>query len=263
MLTDADRMLDACYIGDVETLRALIESGVDVNVRYPGSGGTALREAVTWKGDSSHSVPIERHAAVIEFLLENGADPNIADEQGDTPLHCAALKADKFLVRRLLDAGADPNAKKNVYGSHVGDAPLHSACMLEKKDSAACVQMLIQAGARVNVRDEMGKTPLYWAVLVMRKDPDTLVKVLLRAGADIDMVRQGRGFSSRANLDLITAVEKAGGWPAYVLAHRRVVVGLVTKCAPLPADGLVTKCAPLPTDAAAHVVSFLWPEGGF
>ena len=149
MENDAKRLVRAAHIGDVETLRALIESGVDVNLR-PESGGTALREAVTWKGDSSHSVPKERHAAVIEFLLENGADPNIADHRGKTPLHCAALSGDCVSIRRLLDAGADPNAKTHAkYGSDGGDAPLHSACMLEKKDSAACVQMLIQAGARL------------------------------------------------------------------------------------------------------------------
>lgn len=123
--------------------------------------------------------------------------------------------------------------------------------------------MLIQAGARVNERCGIGYTPFS---LAMERTP-RLVKLLLRAGADIDMARQDRKGPrrnwSRANLDLIAAVEKAGGWPAFVLAHRRVVVGLVTKCAPLPADGLVTKCAPLPTDAAAHLASFLWPEGGF
>ena len=261
MENDAERLFRAAHIGDVESLRALIESGVDVKVRQHIEG-TALQEAVKWKGDERHGVPEERHAEAIELLLENGADPNIADYRGLTPLHCAALKADKFLVRRLLDVGADPNSSK-INACGWGDAPLHEACTLKKKESAACVQMLIQAGARVNERCGIGYTPFS---LAMERTP-RLVKLLLRAGADIDMARQDRKGPrrnwSRANLDLIAAVEKAGGWPAFVLAHRRVVVGLVTKCAPLPADGLVTKCAPLPTDAAAHVASFLWPEGGF
>jgi len=248
---DAERMVSAAHFGDVETLRALITSGVDVSCVHHLKG-TALQEAVKWKGDSSHRVPEERHAAAIEFLLENGADPNVADEYGETPLHCAALSGDRVSIRRLLDAGADPNAKKNAYGSYGAEFPLHEACTLEKEDSAACVQMLIQAGARVNEFCASGSTPLTKAV--GQDDPDLverLVKLLLRAGADIDMARQPLKSCSRANLDLITAVEKAGGWRAFVLAHRRVVVGLVTKCAPLP------------TDAAAHVASFLWPEGGF
>ena len=261
-----ERLLYAAKIGDVDTLRALITSGVDVNA-HPITG-TALHEAVRWKGEE-HGVEEEFHAAAIEFLLENGADPNIADHRGRTPLHSAALNANSFSIRRLLDAGADPNAKAIVQTDYLGGVggggvPLHSACTLEKQDSAACVQMLIQAGARVDEENDIGETPLF--ISMIRRD-GTLVKLLLRAGAKIEGAREvalsRRRGPSRANLDLIAAVEKAGGWPAFVLAHRRVVVGLVTKCAPLPTDGLVTKCAPLPTDAAAHVASFLWPEGGF
>ena len=112
--------------------------------------------------------------------------------------------------------------------------------------------MLIQAGARVDEENDIGETPLF--ISMIRRD-GTLVKLLLRAGAKIEGAREvalsRRRGPSRANLDLIVAVEKAGGWRAFVLAHRRVVVGLVTKCAPLP------------TDAAAHLASFLRPEGGF
>ena len=248
-----ERLLYAAKIGDVDTLRALITSGVEVNA-HP-TLGTALHEAVRWKGEE-HGVEEEFHAAAIEFLLENGADPNIVDHRGRTPLHSAALNANSFSIRRLLDAGADPNAAivqtDYLGGVGGGGVPLHSACTLEKQDSAACVQMLIQAGARVDEENDIGETPLF--ISMIRRD-GTLVKLLLRAGAKIEGAREvalsRRRGPSRANLDLIAAVEKAGGWRAFVLAHRRVVVGLVTKCAPLP------------TDAAAHVASFLWPEGGF
>ena len=102
-----ERLLYAAKIGDVDTLRALITSGVDINA-HP-TLGTALHEAVRWKGEE-HGVEEEFHAAAIEFLLENGADPNIVDHRGRTPLHSAALNANSFSIRRLLDAGADPNA---------------------------------------------------------------------------------------------------------------------------------------------------------
>ena len=265
--SDSFLMCSAGWRGDVEALRGLVARGVSVNAWDRGDG-TALKElARSYGGNfacpSRKRSTIERDAEALDFLLEMGADPNIKDYWGDGPLDNAALRANRYLVGRLIDAGADVNAKRDRL-THKSDTPLHQACCLVKKDSGACAQLLIQAGARINERTTEGHTPLSMAVCKRTANPNPMIKVLLRAGAEIiktgkrgggngKLFYQGmyRDNANQANLDLITAVEKAGGWPAFVLAHRRVVVGLVTKCAPLP------------TDAAAHVASFLWPEGGF
>lgn len=48
------------------------------------------------------------NSRIINLLLEQGADPNIQQQDGDTPLHIAAIKGDHKVVRLLLLYKADP-----------------------------------------------------------------------------------------------------------------------------------------------------------
>ena len=50
---------------------------------------------------------------------------------------------------------------------------------------------------------------------------------------------------------MVDQIQRAGGWKEYARQHRRVLAGLVAKCAPLP------------NDAAQLVVEFWCPEGGY
>ena len=51
----------------------------------------------------------------IPRLLEHGADPNIQDKLGGTPLHYAAFRgANVEIINVLLDAGADPRIKNSA-----------------------------------------------------------------------------------------------------------------------------------------------------
>lgn len=52
-------------------------------------------------------------AALAGFLIDNGADVTVADEEGDTPLHNAARIGDLELIGLLLERGADPRARNN------------------------------------------------------------------------------------------------------------------------------------------------------
>ena len=50
------------------------------------------------------------YSMVTEYLLENGANPNVADKFGVTPLIAATRKGQRDVVAVLLQHGADVNA---------------------------------------------------------------------------------------------------------------------------------------------------------
>lgn len=141
-------------------------------------------------------------------------------------------------------AGADANAK-----TISGRTPLLVLCKNSRfgtaKQLAVCAKLLIQAGADVDARDDIEFTPFYWALRYGRR---TLAKTLLRSGALADHASLS---SLGATKPLVDSVKAAGGWKPYAAKHKRVLVGLVAKCKPIP------------DDAAGHVVEYYCPEGGY
>lgn len=49
----------------------------------------------------------------MKLLIENGAEINIKDNDGNTPLHYAAKRGFMGIIRLLVENGADINAKNN------------------------------------------------------------------------------------------------------------------------------------------------------
>jgi len=91
-------------------------------------------------------------------LLDQGADVNarFIDAEGFTSLMMAVKKKDNAGgVAWLLERGADPDI-----GNFSGRTALHLAA---RDGRAKHVELLLAAGAGVNVRDERGETPLRYA----------------------------------------------------------------------------------------------------
>lgn len=108
-------------------LKELIEYGADPLVRNP-TGVTALLVAVK-----------PGNAEMVSFLIKIGLDVNDNKNRwGDTPLHRAAEYTDSDLLRLLVEIGADPNIKNNE-----GETPL-DILLAKKEISPALVRLCIE-----------------------------------------------------------------------------------------------------------------------
>jgi len=82
-------IVTAAASADIETVRSLIESGADVN--FMECGRTALIAAAAESYFAENREQFERYVKIIKLLTENGADPKIRDEQGNTAADHAYL----------------------------------------------------------------------------------------------------------------------------------------------------------------------------
>jgi ankyrin repeat protein len=156
----------AYYDADTGTLRALLDSGADVNAR-DDNGATALMY------QAGHRPP---NVDNIYMLLAKSADVNATDNDGWTALMRAAYSGYPDNVRVLLDSGAKVNAKNNK-----GKTALLVAA---EEGLLEVIRTLLQGGADVSEKDKYGRTALQF----IEKLPESETKLemlhlLKKAGA--------------------------------------------------------------------------------
>ncbi len=89
---------------------------------------------------------------MIRKLLDAGADPNAADAGGETALMTAMRSGNIDAVKALLQHGADVKAK---------DAVTQQTALMwaVRSNFPAAVEILLEYGAEINARTRTGKTP--------------------------------------------------------------------------------------------------------
>ncbi|XP_075472427.1 cyclin-dependent kinase 4 inhibitor C [Ascaphus truei] len=145
-----DLMATAAAQGDLGQLEVLLQRAPDVNAtnRF---GRTALQ------------VMRLGNPAIAKLLLSRGADPNLRDRTGFTPLHDAARTGFQDTLQALLEFHADVNIEDNE-----GNLPLHLAA---REGHLHVVKFLsLHTDSDVGHPNRNGDTPCDMARLYSKED---------------------------------------------------------------------------------------------
>ena len=167
---------------DGDTIRSLIQRGMDPNARSP-EGQTALHLAL--RGESPR---------VAEALWASPTlDVDAVNADGETPLMMAALKGNLAWAKRLIDRGAKIHRD--------GWSPLHYAAT---GNEPKIVALLLDRGAPVDALSPNKSTPLMMAA---RYGAEANVDLLLARGASKrlrnDRDLDASGFAKLAGRDFL------------------------------------------------------------
>jgi ankyrin repeat protein len=199
----------AISAADFESSVRLLSEGADINRVIPT---VEPDERGMYEGTTTYLVDCASRGLVetVRFLLEHGADPNVAVRSinpGQTALLAAASRGHANVVDLLLEHGADPLALDDPSGFaaieyaitnenaaivrsllSAGAPPKFRRLSFDRGGGAeaqAVVRELIEHGFDINKRDDWGRTPLMWAAA---HTPLETVQFLIDAGADVNIV---------------------------------------------------------------------------
>ncbi len=160
--SDSSPLVQAVLAGDAESMQLLIDHGADVkaastialgiSVLMKCSKCTDMLVAKNPEADAFivalfQSLTATSNVDAIRLALDHGADVNMADPLGRTPLMYAAtsdlLPAD--IVKLLIERGANVNAKSQHARS--GDSGMSVLDMAKVHGSTPIVDLLVKAGA--------------------------------------------------------------------------------------------------------------------
>jgi ankyrin repeat protein len=205
------QLIHAVLQDQIATVRTLLEKGGDPNARV------AFGKEDAWflnsrPGDDPAPPLIVlacrfrsiEGPGIIEQLLKKGADVNIADKNGVTPLMFASELGGS--VSLLLEHGAKVNGK-----DHTGKTPLMYAM---NNRGLGAVADLLKHGAEINARDAQGTTPLMIAIRSAVHDPvrlygeDLIQKRKIEKESYVELIR----FLIERGAD-VNARDKVGNRP--------------------------------------------------
>ena len=158
-----NRLFEAATIGDVATIKTLLEHVFDIESKDKYAHTALLCASV------------HGHVAVVQLLLNKGADIESKTKIGNTALACASEHGHVAVVQLLLNKGADIESKTKIGNTALACASEHG--------HVAVVQLLLDKGAEIESKTQLGYTALACA---SKHGHVAVVQLLLNKGADIE-----------------------------------------------------------------------------
>ncbi|KAJ3607172.1 hypothetical protein NHX12_026685 [Muraenolepis orangiensis] len=135
---------EAAYFGQLGCLKILIEMFPDMVNRCSPRNQTALLLAA-YRG----------HPCCVEYLLDHGANPNMANKERESPLFKACERGSERMVELLLRSGASVN--------HLNDQGATAFQEATRHDHLKICEMLLRAGANLCTTNLYGVQPIFTA----------------------------------------------------------------------------------------------------
>ena len=143
-LTQANRLMTAIKANDLPNALRLAMNLKDVNHQFENN--FSLLHAATLSGD----------ADIVKLLLDKGANPDLRDSDGNTPLILAINSRHANVVKLLLGKGANPDIRNNI-----GATSLIIASCLGELES---VKFLLDKNANKDLKDNKDGTALIGSI---------------------------------------------------------------------------------------------------
>lgn len=140
-------LLDIAMLGNQELLKTFVSAGAPIDSR-DSKGLNAAMLVIRTQG--------EKGSGMVNFLLQNGLDPNSQDKQGNSLLVYAINTGSVPLVQKVLENGADVNLRNGR-----GRTPLFTSA---ESNNIEMVKLLLEYGANPKIKDKNGVTPALAAV---------------------------------------------------------------------------------------------------
>lgn len=172
-------ILQAIERGHVEAAQLLL-NGVSPNIQ-DRTGRTVFSRAASLNSEKDLESRLNAEK-LFDLLIIRGADPDLGDHTGETPMHWAAKAGGHEMVCLLLQKGAQSDVQDKW-----GRTPLSRAA--ERGHNVVVERLLADGCADSNIRDKRGRTPLSWAA---ENSHLHIVETLVNHGADVE-IRDNEG----------------------------------------------------------------------
>lgn len=141
MFSESYNFLEAVRDRDGDKVTSIVDTpgSTLINTRDKATGDTAL-----------HIVAKRSDSVWVKFLTQKGANPNLANKDGETPIMISSSLGDIESVETLLRAGARVDDTNNL-----GETPLISA--VHRRD-VEMVRLLLSKGADPERNDNSGRS---------------------------------------------------------------------------------------------------------